>query len=115
VADLNLPFAHYAVLRELPLSVSDHEQGCSIAEATDNRPSPRRWALDYSGMPDTVVELLEAAFGNVDHRHGGGELNFYAPDGTVVGARTTSSLRCTRRGHANNDASVELIELLSRD
>jgi hypothetical protein len=114
MTDFNLPFARYAVLRELPLAVSDFEQGCSIAEATDDR-VPRRWSLDYPGVPDTVVELLEAAFDNVDHRHGGGELMFSAPDGSVVTARTGSSLQCTRRGPASFDASVELVELLSRD
>jgi len=114
MSDLIAPFARYVVARELPLAASDFEQGCSIAEATDDR-VPRRWQLDFTGMPDTVIDLLEQAFDNPDHRHGGGELSFHAPDGTVVTARTGSSLRCVRHGVVNNDASVEVIELLSRD
>ena len=113
-ATINLPCAQYVIARELPLAASDPAQGISIVEATDDR-VPRRWRLDYVGVPAHMESLLWEAFTNADHRAGAGELSFTAPDASVVVARTTEQLSIGRRSAAQIDASVEVVEYLSRD
>lgn len=113
MAPFTLPLAQYAILRELPLDVGDIEHGISLAAPTDDR-VPRRFLLEYQGVPRACQPILEEAFNNVDHRFGGGELSFTAPDGSVITARTTDRLPITLR-EGQLDASVEVVELLSRD